>query len=137
MRERKPLQRVLLVLLLIYGVASLVHFVHNAEFLADYPNLPTSWSRSAVYLAWLGMTAVGLCGWVVFLRGFTLTGLLLLAAYAALGLDSLGHYMVAPISAHTVAMNATIVFEVTAAAVLLAQVLRLLALRRLKGTGAV
>jgi len=137
MRERKPLQRVLLVLLLIYGIASLVHFVHNAEFLADYPNLPTSWSRSAVYLAWLGMTAVGLCGWVVLLRGFTLTGLMLLAAYAALGLDSLGHYMVAPISAHTVAMNATILFEVTAAAVLLAEVLRLLALRMLKGTRAV
>jgi hypothetical protein len=131
---RKPLHRVLLVLLLIYGLATLVHFVHNAEFLADYPNLPASWSRSGVYWAWLAMTAVGLGGWVVFRRGFTLTGLLLLAVYAAFGLDSLGHYMVAPISAHTLGMNASILLEVATAAVLLAEVLRLLALRMLKGT---
>jgi hypothetical protein len=134
---RKRLHRMLLVLLLIYGAASLIHFVHNAEFLADYPNLPTSWSRSGVYLAWLGMTAVGLGGWVLFLRGFILTGLLLLAGYAALGLDSLGHYLLAPISAHTPAMNASILLEVTAAAVLLAEIMRLLAVRMLKRTGAV
>src|SRR5271170_3866898 len=99
--SRKPLHRVLLVLLLIYGAATLIHFVHNAEFLADYPNLPTSWSRSEVYLAWLAMTAVGLSGWALLRHGLTVTGLLLLAVYAVCGLDSLGHYMVAPISAHT------------------------------------
>ena len=29
--------RSLLILLLVYGAASLVHFGHNAEFIRDYP----------------------------------------------------------------------------------------------------
>ena len=114
-------QRTLLVLVLLYGVASLVHFIHNAEFLADYPGLPESWTRSGVYLAWLGMTAVGLCGWWLVSRGHVTAGALVLAAYALCGLDSLGHYFVAPFSAHTGAMNATILVEVVAAALVLVQ----------------
>jgi hypothetical protein len=123
----KSLHTSLVVLLLTYAVASLVHFVHNAEFLGDYPNMPASWSRAGVYSAWLGMTGVGVCGWLLLVRGSARTGLLLLAIYSALGLDSLGHYMLAPMSAHTIAMNATILLEVTAAAALLMGVLRLLA----------
>lgn len=126
---RSP-HRSLALLLLMYGVASLVHFVHNAEFLADYPNMPASWSRVSVYFAWVGMTAIGVFGWFVFVRGFPGAGLVLLAIYSALGLESLGHYVLAPLSAHTVAMNATILAEVTAAAVLLVDVVRLLARRQ-------
>ena len=98
----------LLLLLLTYGVASLVHFTHNAEFLADYPNLPKSWSPAHVYLAWIWMTAVGVLGWLLLSRGLILVGLFALMLYAVLGLDSLGHYVLAPMSAHTAAMNATI-----------------------------
>src|SRR5258706_11845668 len=101
-------QHALPVLLVIYGIASLVHFWHNAEFIAEYPNLPTSWSAAHVYLAWIVLTLVGVIGWLVMSRGFALAGLLVLAAYAALGLDSLGHYVLAPLSAHTFAMNSTI-----------------------------
>src|SRR5215469_12243644 len=28
----------------LYAAASLVHFTHNAEYLAQYPNLPASWT---------------------------------------------------------------------------------------------
>jgi hypothetical protein len=124
---RKSQHKPLVFLLLTYAAASLVHFVHNAEFLGAYPNMPASWSRAAVYFAWLGMTGVGVCGWLLLVRGFAGTGLLLLAVYSAFGLDSLGHYVLAPMSAHTVAMNATILLEVAAAAALLLGVLRLLA----------
>lgn len=117
-------QHVLLALLVIYGVASLVHFTHNAEFLSDYPNLPGSWSPADVYLAWIGMTIVGLVGWRLLSRGLTLTGLFALVVYAALGLDSLGHYVLAPPSAHTAAMNATILAEVIAAGCVLFEVVR-------------
>ena len=127
---RRP--KTLLVLLLVYGAASLVHFIHNAEFLADYPNMPASWSRAGVYVAWVGMTVVGLLGWLLVSRGRQLAGLLLVAAYAALGLDSLGHYMLAPMSAHTGAMNLTILLEVTAAALLLIEAVRLMAQRILR-----
>ena len=114
-------QRTLLALVLLYGVASLVHFIHNAEYLPEYPGLPPSWTRSGVYLAWLGMTALGLCGWWLVSRGHVTAGALVLAAYALCGLDSLGHYFVAPFSAHTGAMNATILVEVAAAALVLVQ----------------
>ena len=123
----KPVQKTLLILLLIYGVASLIHFVHNAEFLTDYPNLPASWSRAGVYLAWAELTIVGVVGWFLVVRGLPRAGLLLLAVYAVLGMDSLGHYVLAPLSEHTLAMNSTILFEVTAAAMVLIEVMRQMA----------
>lgn len=111
-------------LLLAYAVATLVHFTHNAEFVADYPNLPSTWSRMDIYVAWMAMTLVGVAGWALWSRGYRVVGLLLLAAYAALGLDSLGHYVLAPLSAHTLAMNATILLEVTLAALVMVEVAR-------------
>jgi hypothetical protein len=119
-----PSKNVLPTLLVIYAAASLAHFIHNAEFLAEYPNLPSSWSRAEVYLAWIAMTLVGVAGWLLISRGLLLAGLLVLAAYAALGLDSLGHYVLAPLSAHTLAMNSTILAEVTAAGLVLTEVVR-------------
>ena len=115
----------LLMLALLYTAASLVHFIHNAEFLADYPNLPTTWTRAGVYLAWLGMTAIGAGGLLLVFRGWRVLGLLALATYALLGMDSLGHYVVAPFSAHSAMMNFTILLEVSAAALLLVEVARL------------
>ena len=120
----RSIPKTLPILLLVYVVASLIHFIHNAEFLADYPNLPTSWTRSGVYLAWIVMTLVGAAGWTLVCRGYQRTGLLVLSVYAALGLDSLGHYAVAPLSNHTAVMNSTILLEVTAAALVSIEVLR-------------
>ncbi len=119
----------LAILLLAYGAASLVHFVHNAEFLHDYPGLPRTWTHEGVYFAWMAMTAVGVAGWFLATRGYAVVGLLVLAVYAALGMDSLGHYVLAPLSAHSLAMNATILLEVTAAALVLVEVARQLAAR--------
>lgn len=108
--------KTLAILLLTYAAASLIHFIHNAEFLADYPHLPTSWTRSGIYLAWIVMTIIGAGGWALVLRGYRLAGLLVLVIYAALGLGSLGHYLAAPPSNHTLMMNVTILLEVIAAA---------------------
>ena len=126
---QKPTRTALVVLLILYGIASLVHFIHNAEFLADYPNLPSSWSRTGVYLAWVGMTLIGVLGWILFHRGFQRTGLVIVAVYAALGMDSLGHYVVAPLSDHSAIMNATILLEVVAAGLLFIETTRLFVLR--------
>jgi hypothetical protein len=123
---------ILLALLVAYGAASLVHFIHNAEFLADYPGMPSGWTREGVYLVWVAMTLIGVVGWLLASRGFQVAGLLLVAFYAVCGLDSLGHYLLAPPSAHTAAMNSTILLEVTAAALLLAETVRLLARRLLQ-----
>jgi hypothetical protein len=115
-------QLTLLILLLVYGAASLLHYAHNAEFLADYPNMPGWLSRASVYLAWLGGTAVGLVGYLLLRRGYRLLGLCAIAVYAALGFDGLGHYGLAPFAEHTATMNLTIWLEVATAALLLATV---------------
>jgi hypothetical protein len=112
-------------LLLLYVAASLLHFAHNAEYLADYPNLPAWLSRSDVYLVWLGLAAVGLGGYAFYRSGWRLVGLMLIGLYAASGFDGLLHYTRAPLSSHTAAMNFTIWFEVVAAALLLFSVLAL------------
>jgi hypothetical protein len=124
LRTYNSAQKTLLILLLIYGAASLVHFIHNAEFLPDYPNLPESWTRTGVYFAWIELTMVGIFGWVLLNNGFKVSGLLVLAIYAVLGLDSLGHYVLASFSAHTVTMHLTILLEVSAAAFVFIEVLR-------------
>jgi hypothetical protein len=108
----------LLILLLAYGAASLVHYAHNAEFLADYPNMPAWLSRAKVYVAWLGVTAIGVLGYLLARRGHQLGGLCVIAVYAAIGFDGLAHYRLAPLSAHTATMNLTIWLEVAAAALL-------------------
>lgn len=100
-----------------------MHFVHNAEHLAHYPNLPSSWSRVDVYLAWCVVTALGVLGYALYLRGHRLAGLSFLALYAILGFAGLLHYTRAPFAHHSSMMNITICTEVAAAAVLLVDVL--------------
>jgi hypothetical protein len=111
--------RVLAVLLFAYAGASLVHHVHNAEFLADYPNMPAWITRPAVYAAWLCETMLGVAGYLILRRGYPVVGLGLIVIYAALGFDAFVHYALAPAAAHTAAMNATIWLEAAAAALVL------------------
>ncbi len=105
-------------LLAAYFLTSLGHFAHNAEFLCEYPSLPTWLTRVKVYAAWLAITAVGLTGLVLIKNKLVTTGLLLVAIYAALGFDGLGHYAVAPMAHHTLGANVTILSEVAVAMLL-------------------
>ena len=116
----------LLSLAALYCIASLAHFVHNAEYLAQYPNMPAWLSRSRVYASWLAISAIGATGLLLTRSRHVVPGLLLVAIYAGLGFDGLAHYALAPIASHTFAMNATIWCEVAAAALLLAATLRCL-----------
>jgi hypothetical protein len=109
--------------MLLYGGASLLHFAHNAQFEADYPNLPSSLSAARIYAAWLVVAGVGLAGYLLLKRGHQFWGLAVVAVYAILGFDGLLHYTLAPMRAHTWAMNLSIWFEVVTAAVLFALVL--------------
>jgi len=122
MNQPQPSARIpafLLVLLALYCAASLVHFAHNAEFVADYPNLPAWLTRSKVYLAWFAVTSVGVAGVILLRLRLRVIGLLFIAGYALLGFAGLDHYRIAPFAAHSWAMHATIGFEVASAAVLL------------------
>ncbi len=116
--------RALLPLMVAYGAASLLHFAHNAAFLRDYPNLPEWLTAGGVWAAWFGIAAIGAAGYLVYLRVSRTAGLCIVGVYALLGFGGLDHYAVAPISAHSLAMNATILVEVAAALVLLLYVCR-------------
>jgi hypothetical protein len=105
----------------IYSIASLLHFVHNAEFIAIYPNMPAWITRETVYLAWLGIGSLGLAGLLMWRFGLSALGIVLIGAYGALGIDGLAHYTLALCGEHTLATNFTIWFEViTGFALLLA-----------------
>jgi hypothetical protein len=102
----------ILALAALYCVASLTHFVHNAEYIAFYPNMPAWITRENVYVAWLAITGVGIAGLVLALIGFQLAAAVFVGVYGSLGLDGLGHYALALCSQHTFAMNFSIWFEV-------------------------
>ena len=119
--------------LLIYAAASLLHHVHNAEYLAEYPNMPAALSPAKVYLAWAIEMAVGLGGYVLLRLGHCRLGLALIALSALAGFAGLDHYVIAPFTAHTATMHLTIGIEVAAAAVLLLVVGLELSFRRAAG----
>jgi hypothetical protein len=114
----------LLSLMVVYGATSLLHFAHNAVYLRDYPNLPAWLTSSGVVAAWLVVAMTGVLGYLLYLRVSRAAGLGAIALYALLGFGGLDHYAVAPVSAHTLAMNLTILLEFGSAAVLVLYVAR-------------
>ena len=80
--------------------------------------LPASLDRSSIYATWLGLTGLGIIGYVLYRRGHVLAGLALMGAHAAFGFDGFLHYTRAPMAAHTAMMNFTIWTEAAAALLL-------------------
>ena len=116
------MQKTLPVLMVLYGAASLFHFVHNATYIQAYPNLPAWITPVGVYVLWCVTAAIGVVGYWLYRSVSRRLGLVVIAVYALFGIDGLDHYMLAPMAAHTFAMNASILTEVTAAALLLVYV---------------
>jgi hypothetical protein len=119
-----PRDTVLLPLMLLYGATSLLHHFHNAVYLHDYPNLPAWLTAGGVWAAWLVVAGTGVAGYWIYSRLSRVGGLVLIAVYAVFGLAGLDHYTIAPVAAHSVAMNLTILLEVVTAVVLLMYVVR-------------
>jgi hypothetical protein len=117
-------ERTLLGVLVIYALASLAHFAHNALELPHYPNMPVGLSASRVMGAWLALSALGLGGYWLYRRGSPAAGLALIVLYGLCGLDALAHYLVAPFAAHSAAMHASILAEALAGTALAAVALR-------------
>lgn len=121
---RDPGDRTLPILMLAYAATSLVHFAHNAMHLHEYPHMPVWLTPARVYAAWAALSALGACGYWLARRVAPAAGLPLIALYALCGFGGLEHYALAPMSAHSAAMNASIVAEAVAAGVLLWYVAR-------------
>jgi len=109
-----PLPKHIQLLVLVFFAANLTHFAHNAEYIAYYPGMPSWLTREQVYLFWVAGASVGLSGLLVHRTKLKVLGLVLLAAYGALGIDGLAHYTLALCSDHTLVTNLTIGFEVLA-----------------------
>lgn len=129
MCRSQKLKRVnsLLIFVAVYALASLFHYAHNATFLDEYPNMPAWLTTGRVYAAWIGVTAVGVIGYLLVRKGYALVGLVVLGSYAALGFDGFAHYGLAPLSAHTSMMNVTIWLEAATGLILLIVVARRMA----------
>ena len=110
-RRSSNFSRPIWLLFLAYTLASLAHFVHNAEFIAFYPGMPVWITRETVYQAWLVVAGVGVLGLGLRYLGWPVLGALVIAAYGALGLDGLAHYTLGLCSEHTWLANLTIWLE--------------------------
>jgi hypothetical protein len=99
-------------LIAVYTFASLAHFIHNAEYIEFYPNMPLWITSATVYKAWIAIAAVGVVGVGFWKIGWSVIGAILVAIYGALGIDGLAHYSLALCSEHSAAANLTIWFEV-------------------------
>lgn len=108
MKLRHALPARLWGLLVLYLLASLAHFVHNAEYIATYPNLPLWITAERVYAVWFAQALVGALGVLLAALRWKLVGSALLAVYGALGLDGLLHYTLALCSEHSFVANLTI-----------------------------
>ena len=106
------------ILVVLYTLASLTHFSHNAEYIAFYPGLPLWMTKESVYLAWLAVASVGLLGVAANWRGWRRIAAVLLIIYGLLGTDGMLHYTLALCSEHTLATNLTIWAEVMLGVVL-------------------
>jgi len=115
----KYLPRYIWLLMAVYFIASLAHFVHNAEYIAIYPNMPSWITRSTVYVAWLVITSVGVAGLIALRLKWQAIGAVLIAIYGAFGLDGLLHYTLALCSQHTLITNVTIWSEATSGLLLM------------------
>lgn len=111
--------RTLLLLMLLYAAASLAHFVHNALCIRVYPNLPSWVTPVGVYISWCAIAVIRALGFWLYRKVSRIAGLLTIGLYALLGFAELDHYAIAPVGTHTVAMNASIISEVSTAFVLL------------------
>jgi len=96
------------ILVSVYFIASLAHFMHNAEYITFYPNMPAWLTREKVYLAWLVITGIGAAGLIASRLKWYALGAVLIAVYGAFGLDGLLHYTLALCSQHTFLTNITI-----------------------------
>lgn len=97
--------------------SSVLHYVDNLVFFHEYPE-PAWINRSMIDAFWFAMTPLAIAGYLMLRRGHFVSGCLVLVAYAACNLLTLGHYAYAPMHAIGARIHAFILLEAVLAAVL-------------------
>jgi hypothetical protein len=94
-----PVRRELVALRLLLAasvVSTAVHYTDNFVAIATYPGTDTvspGPGRVAVVATWIALTAFGLAGYRLYLRGRHPAAELCLAVYSVTGISTLGHYL--------------------------------------------
>lgn len=84
--------------LLILGIASTtVHYTDNAVSIEQYPQ-PSWISEPVIFAVWIGLTATGIAGYVLYRQGRTRPALALLVVYSYTGLSTPLHYLYGSLS---------------------------------------
>jgi len=94
--EHRRAVRILSWIFAVAVVVSIVHYTDNYVNYHDYPQ-PKTLSNAPEALVpgfWLGFTAAGLAGYLLFRRRPSDLALVLLAVYSASGLIGIGHFLV-------------------------------------------
>jgi hypothetical protein len=102
----------IVIFLIGYTFTSLAHFVHTAEHLHAYPNMPAWLTAGQIYTAWLVVLVIGVAGFLLYRsERHRDAGLIVIAIYGLLGLHGLANYWLAPFGEHTTHMNFTILLD--------------------------
>lgn len=88
-------EHMLLMLMTVYGAASLLHFVHNAVYIQSYPNLANWITPLDVYVSWCGIAAIGALDYWLYRKVSQAYGLIAIAICALLGFGGLDHHVMA------------------------------------------
>ena len=110
----------------IYLLATFSHFAHNALFIDQYPNFPSQISGTAVFGAWIGITSIGVVGYLLMQYGKQMIGLIVIAVYSVMGFSGLAHYTTTPLVAHSFIINFSIWLEATTGLMVLIIAVKLL-----------
>lgn len=113
---RKDL-RPLFVLLILNFMTSILHYVDNICYFSDYPE-PTWLNPCLVDMFWFLMTPFAILGYWYHTQDWTKLATASLIAYALMSMLVLGHYLVSPPWDVSFKINAFILLEAIAAAIL-------------------
>jgi len=95
--DHRQAVRILTAIFAFAVVVSIVHYTDNYANYHDYPQ-PKTLSDAPELLVpafWVGFTAAGVAGYLLFRRGPSNLALILLAVYSGSGLVGIGHYTAA------------------------------------------
>jgi hypothetical protein len=87
---------VLKVLLVASIVSTGIHYTDNFIAISTYPGTDTldpSLGRAATAASWIVLTAIGLLGYRLYIRGRHPAAEICLAIYSVTGISTLGHYL--------------------------------------------
>lgn len=91
-------------------VLTTIHYTDNYVYFDEYPQ-PASLRPWQVYTGWLLLTAVGIAGYRLYVRGLVAAASVCLLVYSYTGTSSLGHYLYGALDEFSLKQHAFILVD--------------------------